>query len=85
MHQLSGGQRQILALMMKLQGNPGLLLLDEPTAALDEENAGLVFDFLKGLPLTVLAVCHDEELVERYTTGNRLQMYIGKDNVRYLK
>lgn len=70
--QLSGGQRQILALLMVLQKPIQILLLDEPTATLDEDNAKLVFDFLKLLTrqgVTILVVCHDKELVSGYVTG----------------
>src|ERR1700722_5041615 len=58
----SGGQRQILALLMVLQRPTNILLLDEPTATLDEQNALMVFEFLKTLPqhnMTLLIVCHD--------------------------
>lgn len=72
---LSGGQRQILALLMILQKPVDVLLLDEPTATLDEENAVLVFDFLKVLSqknITIIVVCHDRDLVNSYVTGNHL-------------
>lgn len=79
-YQLSGGQRQILALLMALQKGKQILLLDEPTAALDEENACLVFNFLNILAqqgMTILVVCHDRELIQQYTTGESL--FLEKD------
>ncbi|HLB52402.1 MAG TPA: ATP-binding cassette domain-containing protein [Chlamydiales bacterium] len=84
--QLSGGQRQILALLMKLQKAPRILLLDEPTATLDEQNAEMVFEFLSRLRgVTMLIVCHDQELIQRYTTGQELYLEIGSNGVRQLK
>lgn len=74
-HKLSGGQRQILALLMVLQRNPPLLLLDEPTAALDTHNAEMVFEFLALLQeTTLLVVCHDRELIERFANGSHFTL-----------
>jgi ABC-type multidrug transport system ATPase subunit len=84
---LSGGQRQILALMMALQRSRSVLLLDEPTATLDEENAKLVFDFLLTLTekaITFLIVCHDSELLNRYTTGRRLHLESNGEGIRHV-
>ena len=68
---LSGGQRQILAILMALQKPTSVLLLDEPTAALDDKNGSMVMAFLNELlrsnkDLTVLIICHDIELVKEY-------------------
>jgi len=67
---LSGGQRQILAILMVLQKTTNVLLLDEPTASLDDQNAQMVMSFLsnlvKTMDLTVLIICHDKELVQHY-------------------
>lgn len=75
---LSGGQRQILAILMALQKGPSMLLLDEPTAALDEKNADMVMQFLQELVaatgLTVLIICHDKELVQRYAPHGYFEM-----------
>jgi ATPase subunit of ABC transporter with duplicated ATPase domains len=72
---LSGGQRQILSLMMILQRGLDVLLLDEPTAALDEQNAELVFQFLKTLQdITLLVVCHDRDLIDRYADGSHFHI-----------
>lgn len=86
-YRLSGGQRQILALLMVLQKNPQILLLDEPTATLDEENAIMVFEFLKTLTeknLTFLVICHDKELIDRFTDGTRLALKMAASGCRYL-
>lgn len=85
-HKLSGGQRQILALFMKLQRETKILLLDEPTAALDEQNAVMVFEFLKALKgVTMLIVCHDKDLIHRYTTGRHLCMEMDAQGLRQIK
>lgn len=84
---LSGGQRQILALLMVLQEKKDMLLLDEPTATLDEQNAAIVFEFLKTLTrqnVTVLVVCHDRDLVNRYADGRHLEIEMGADGERKL-
>lgn len=84
--QLSGGQRQILALLMKLCRETKVLLLDEPTAALDEQNATMVFEFLQALKgVVILVVCHDQDLVNRYTTGKHLRMEVDTQGLRQLK
>lgn len=79
---LSGGQRQILALLMVLQQKKNILLLDEPTATLDEQNAMIVFEFLKTITqqnVTLFVVCHDRELVNTYIDGHHF--YLERDSM----
>lgn len=67
---LSGGQRQLLAILMVLQKPTNVLLLDEPTATLDRQNAQLIMNILhqlaEQLHITMLIICHDKQLVAQY-------------------
>lgn len=64
--QLSGGQQQRVAVAVALANQPQLLLADEPTGALDRENArqvmNLIGELRQTLNLTVLLVTHDMEV-----------------------
>lgn len=79
---LSGGQRQILAILMVLQKPTQILLLDEPTAALDQSNAKMVMSFLQHLiknhDITVLIICHDREIIMEYSQGGYYQLSEGR-------
>jgi len=67
--ELSGGQRQAVALARALANRPRLLLADEPTGALDSHSAARALDLLGMLRdrhgMTVVVVSHDPAVADR--------------------
>lgn len=65
---LSGGQKQRVAIARALVNHPGLILADEPTAALDKETGRQVVDFFRNLATqehsTILMVTHDNRILD---------------------
>ena len=66
---LSGGQKQRAMIAQAILQHKRILLLDEPTASLDEENKHMVFQALQELRDQVLILCssHDEAAREYCT------------------
>jgi len=66
--ELSGGQLQRVIIAMALSSKPRLLLLDEPTTALDPHNREVIIDLLKELQdkmgFKMLFVTHDMKSAE---------------------
>ncbi|MFT3831696.1 MAG: energy-coupling factor ABC transporter ATP-binding protein [Micropruina sp.] len=61
-YDLSGGERQLAALVSVLAVEPSVLVCDEPTTLLDLRNRNLVAGVLAGLPHRVIVASHDLEL-----------------------
>ena len=82
--ELSGGECQRTAVVRALINNPSILLADEPTGALDEENAyvlaDLLMDFNKSDKLSLIVVTHSAELA-----GKMNKVYVLKNGKLEMK
>ena len=64
---LSGGQRQIVWCVRIILRNPKIIILDEPTASLDENSKNIIYRMLTDImkDRTIIMVTHDEYLMKR--------------------
>ena len=66
--QLSGGQMQRVLIARALMNHPNILILDEPTASVDEKTKESIYKMLKELnkKMTVIMITHDTALMWPY-------------------
>ena len=67
---LSGGEKQRIAIARAIVNNPDIILLDEPTGALDSVTSNEIMDLIKKLSKDrlVIMVTHDESIARKYST-----------------
>ena len=75
--ELSGGQMQRVAIARSMVNSPSLILLDEPTGAVDTETAQQLVDLLKRLnredQVTIVLVTHDTDISSQARRQIRLK------------
>ena len=65
---LSGGEKERVAILRSLVNNPEIILADEPTGALDSKNSKIVMRLLKQISKErlVIVVSHNEQLINKF-------------------
>ena len=73
---LSGGEKERVAILRAIINDPKIILADEPTGALDSKNSLIFMEMLKEISKTrlVILVSHNDKLVKKYS-----------DSIIYLK
>lgn len=81
--ELSGGQAQRVALARAVLLNPKVILADEPTASLDDENAQAALNLLQvtaqGLNATLVIATHDARVMQHFSHAETLLLSKNSD------
>lgn len=67
-HQLSGGEKRMITLAAVLAMDPDVLLLDEPSNALDSDARQRLLDTLLALPHAMIIISHDDDFLSQLAT-----------------
>lgn len=71
-YQLSGGQKQLLAMAGLLAMNPEIIILDEPTASLDPDSKKKVLDLLHDLHTRGIGIIHVTQSMDEAALAHRI-------------
>ncbi len=80
--ELSGGEKQRVALARCLINSPNLILADEPTGSLDNKNSEMIFDYLKSFlqqDRLIIFATHNRDFVNK----SDLELTIRNGTVNY--
>ncbi|QSX06158.1 ABC-F family ATP-binding cassette domain-containing protein [Sedimentibacter sp. zth1] len=89
MKDLNGGEKVKVLLAQALFGQPGIILLDEPTNNLDIQSIMWLEDFLFNFSGTVIVVSHDRHFLNNVCTHivdidyKKIKMYVGNYDFWY--
>ncbi len=67
-YRLSGGEKKLVSLGTLLAMEPEILLLDEPTANLDEETTERIVNILQTCSYSYIIISHDQSFLDRAAT-----------------
>ncbi|ALB48589.1 MULTISPECIES: ABC-F family ATP-binding cassette domain-containing protein [Clostridium] len=87
--ELTGGEKIKVLLAQALFGNPGILILDEPTNGLDLKAVNWLEDFLGNFDGTVIVVSHDRHFLNSVCTQmadvdfGKIKIYVGNYDFWY--
>lgn len=79
-NELSGGEKQKVAIARALIGRPKVILADEPTGSLDEETAKEILQVLKAinsLGTTIIMTTHNDRLVQHAKGARKIHIKNG--------
>lgn len=62
-HKISGGEKRMAAIATILAMEPDIVLMDEPSSALDPYNRRIVINTIRSLPQTKLITSHDLDMI----------------------
>ena len=91
---LSGGEKQRVAILRSIVTSPDVILCDEPTGALDLKNSKEIMGILKNISKNrlVIMVSHNQELVDQYSDfiihlkdGKIIETNLPKQNIKETK
>lgn len=78
--QLSGGEKRRVVIARSIANNPKLLIADEPTGDLDNENAHIIMALLQKINQSgtaILMTTHNRELIKTYNKFNHWELENG--------